>query len=130
MAQIAGHVMNSIFLDSLETDLERLERINHTISLIPDKHFEEGGVTLRQVESMCINPTEDLERIANQHAKQLPRAVRFLLRGIGATKLDESSLISYLLFEKPYCRELISLGYADAMQRREELREFMGLANN
>ena len=130
MAQIAGHVMNSIFLDSLETDLERLQRINHTISLIPDKRFEEGGVTLRQVESMCINPTEDLERIANQHAKQLPRAVQFLLRGIGAAKQDGSSLISYLLFEKPYCRELISLGYADAMQRKEEIKEFMGLANN
>jgi NTE family protein len=124
-AQIAGHVMNSIFLDSLETDLERLQRINRTISLIPDKHFEEGGVTLRPVASMAINPTEDLEQIANKYTKSLPRAVRFLLRGIGAVNKESSSLISYILFEKPYCRELIALGYADTMQRKEEIRKFL-----
>lgn len=128
-AQIAGHVMNSIFLDSLETDLERLQRINRTISLIPDKHFEEGGVTLRPVEPMAINPTEDLEQIANKYAKSLPRAVRFLLRGIGAVNKESSSLISYILFEKPYCRELIALGYADTMQRKEEIRTFLEIGN-
>lgn len=128
-AQIAGHVMNSIFLDSLETDLERLKRINKTISLIPDKHFEEGGVTLRPVEPMAINPTEDLEQIANKYAKSLPRAVRFLLRGIGAVNKESSSLISYILFEKPYCRELIALGYADTMQRKEEIRTFLEIGN-
>ncbi|HEX20019.1 MAG TPA: patatin-like phospholipase family protein [Acidiferrobacteraceae bacterium] len=125
LAQIAGHVMNSIFLDSLEIDLERLQRINKTISLIPDKRFEEGGVTLRPVEPMVINPTEDLQRIANKYAKHLPRAVRFLLRGIGAVNKESTSLISYILFEKPYCRELIALGYADTMQRKEEIRKFL-----
>jgi hypothetical protein len=31
-------------------------------------------------------------------------------------------LLSYLLFDGAYARELIALGYADAMLRREELQ--------
>ncbi len=38
-----------------------------------------------------------------------------------------SSLVSYLMFEKPYCCELIELGYNDAMARKQELIEFFDL---
>ena len=125
LAQIAGHILNSIFLDSLDADLERLWRINHTISLIPSKHLEEHGVTLRQVEALVISPSQDIQEYANRYAHELPRTIRFFLRGIGAFNKNGTSLVSYLLFEKSYCRELISLGYADAMQRKDEVVEFM-----
>jgi NTE family protein len=127
LAQVAGHVLNSIFLDSLEADLERLQRINRTVSLIPPQQRVEHGVMLRQVEALVIAPSQDIERIAARHAHRLPRPVRFLLRGIGAGRRAGANLVSYLLFEKPYCRELISLGYADAMMRREELLRFLGV---
>ncbi len=127
LAQITGHVLNSIFLDSLEADLERLQRINKTISLIPSEYLHEGGVTLRKVDVLVISPSEDLEKIAARHTGCLPRPVRFLLRGLGAYNRSGSNLLSYLLFEKPYCRALIGLGYADAMVRKDEILEFLGM---
>lgn len=127
LAQIAGHVLNSIFLDSLEADIERLQRINKTISLIPDDYLREHGVTLRKVEVLVISPSEDLEKIAARYVECLPRGVRWLLRGLGAYNRSGSNLVSYLLFEKPYCRALIALGYADAMVRRREIVEFLGM---
>jgi NTE family protein len=127
LAQIAGHVLNSIFFDALEADVERLQRINKTISLIPEAHLQEGAVMLRPVDVLVISPSEDLEQIASKHARFLPRPVRFLFRGLGAMKRGGSNLVSYLLFEKPYTRALIGLGYADAMVRRKEILEFLGL---
>jgi NTE family protein len=127
LAQIAGHVLNSIFLDSLEADLERLQRINKTISLISADQLREGGVTLRSVDVLVIAPSEDLEKIAARHAHHLPGAIRFLLRGLGAFNRYGSNLVSYLLFEKPFCRELIDLGYKDAMHRKEEILRFLDM---
>src|SRR3990170_632951 len=126
LAQIAGHVLNSIFLDSLEADLERLQRINKTVSLIPEPQRKERGVTLRKVDVLVISPSQDIEQIAARYAHRLPRSLRALLRGLGTFKRAGANLVSYLLFEKPYCRELISLGYADAMTRKREILEFLG----
>lgn len=126
LAQIAGHILNSIFLDSLEADLERLRRINRTVALIPSHQLEEGGVALRHVEVLTISPSQDIQAIAQRHVKDLPWTIRFLLRGLGGFRAENSSaLASYLLFERGFCSELISLGYADAMQRRDELMNFL-----
>ena len=125
LAQMAGHVLNSIFLDSLEADLERLERINKTISMIASEHLHDHG--MRKVDVLVISPSEDLEKIAARYVDCLPRAVRWLLRGLGAYNKSGSNLVSYLLFEKPYCRALIALGYADAMVRRQEILDFLGM---
>ena len=125
LAQIAGHVLNSIFLDSLEADLERMQRINKTVGLIPAEYLQEGSLTLRQVDVLMVSPSQDLEEIASRHVQHLPRPVRFLLRGVGAFNRDRTDLVSYLLFEKPFCRELIALGYADAMVRKQEIMDFL-----
>jgi NTE family protein len=129
LAQVAGHVLNSIFLDSMEADIERLRRINRTVSLIPPEHRVEveGGIKLRHVDALVISPSQDLEKIAAKHAHHLPRSVRYLLRGLGAFQRTGSNLISYLLFEQPFTRELMALGYADAMARKAELNVFLGL---
>ncbi len=127
IAQIAGHVLSSIFLDALETDLERLQRINKTVSLIPSHVLEEGGIKLKQINTLCISPSEDIDLIARNHAHHLPWTIRALLHGIGAYRREGASLISYLLFEKPYCCKLIELGYKDAMNQKTELQQFLGL---
>jgi NTE family protein len=127
LAQIAGHVLDSIFLDSLDADLERLERINKTLSLIPAERQQEGELRLRPVKALVIAPSEDLAKIAARHAHHLPRPVRYLLRGVGAYDRTGANLVSYLLFERPYTRELIALGYADAMLRRQEIEAFFGI---
>jgi len=126
LAQIAGHALNSIFLDSMEVDLERLQRINKTLSMIPPEVLSRNPAALRHVDFMVISPSEELEGIALRHAQALPRTVRLLFRSVGATERGGSTLLSYLLFEKAYCRELIALGYKDTMARRDNLRGFLG----
>lgn len=125
LAQIAGHVMNSIFLDSLAVDLERLERINRTVSCAPPEALKKMGLTLHHVDVLVLTPSEPLDAIAVKHVRNLPGTIRFLLRSVGAMRRGGANLASYLLFERGYCNELIALGYEDTMKRREEVESFL-----
>ncbi|HEU4350847.1 MAG TPA: patatin-like phospholipase family protein [Burkholderiales bacterium] len=127
LAQVAGHALNSIFLDTLMVDIERLERINRTVKLIPPERLAESNIHLRAVKVLFITPSQPLERIASRFIHELPRTVRFVLRPTGALNRAGSNLASYLLFEAPFCRALIELGYRDTMVREAEVREFFGL---
>ncbi len=128
LAQIAGHALNSIFLDSLEVDIERLQRINRTIRLISPEDRSRHDVQLREIDVLVISPSEEIDRIAARYTRELPRPIRFLLRGLGATRTGGATLTSYLLFEPAYCGALIALGYKDTMARREEILRFIGPA--
>jgi NTE family protein len=124
LAQIAGHALNSIFLDSLAVDIERLERINRTVRMIPAERLEGSGLMLRPVRVLVVSPSQPIERMAARFIHDLPRSVRFLLRPTGALSRSGSNLASYLLFEAPFCRALIDLGYQDTRAREAEVREF------
>ncbi|MBI1423683.1 MAG: patatin-like phospholipase family protein [Gammaproteobacteria bacterium] len=125
LAQIAGHILDSIFLDSLESDLERLERINKTIDIIPSRRLRKTESPLRKVSAYVIAPSINLGELAQEYMYELPRTLRYMLKGIGAMRRHGSGLTSYLLFEKGYCRQLIRLGYEDAMQEQDKLTEFL-----
>lgn len=125
LAQIGGHAMSSIFLDSLAIDIERMQRINQTVTLLTP---EQRQLTpLRPIEMLVIAPSERLDEIAARHVHALPRPVRLLLGAIGATEARGSALASYLLFEGAYTGELIALGRRDALVRRAEVLAFFGL---
>ena len=126
LAQIAGHALNSIFLDSLMVDIERLERINRTVKLIPPDKMTDSALQLRPVKVLFITPSQPLERIAARFIHELPGTIRFILRPTGALNRSGSNLASYLLFEESFCRALIDLGYQDTMARETEVREFFG----
>jgi NTE family protein len=126
LAQIAGHALDSIFLDALEVDLERLQRINRTLAIIPPETLAKNGYPLRAVDFRVITPSVPLSRIAAEYAHDLPRVIRGLLQTVGAMKRTGSNLVSYLLFEKSYCRALIRLGYSDTIAQRDELQDFLG----
>ena len=123
LAQVAGHALSSIFLDSLNVDIERVQRVNLTLAMLPPELRAQAA--LRPVEVLVIAPSERLDTLAAKHVKSLPWPVRMLLRGIGAMNRKGSALASYLLFEQDYTRALIDLGYADTMARREEVMRFL-----
>ncbi|MGH1373486.1 MAG: patatin-like phospholipase family protein [Cellvibrionaceae bacterium] len=125
IAQVFGHLFNSAFIDSLEGDLEHLERINDLLRLIPEDVREEQGMNLRPVETMVISPSKELDKMAGRKIRYMPKSVRVFLRSAGGTtKGGGAATTSYLLFEKPYIDELIELGYKDAMWERERIQEF------
>lgn len=123
LAQIAGHALNSIFLDSMEVDLERVRQINALVSAIPEEIS--ARMNLRHVEVLSIVPSASIEKLAERYAHELPWTIRWLLRLIGASNHRGTSLVSYLLSEKKFCNALIDLGYRDAMAQREELLKFI-----
>ena len=125
LAQIAGHALNRIFLDSLAVDVERLQRINRTLQCVEPDKAKEPGLSLRPIDVLVIHPSQQIERIAARYVQHFPRAVRFLLRAVGAMNRNGSNLASYLLFEAAFTGALIDLGYEDTMARGEEMLAFL-----
>ncbi|WP_042145961.1 MULTISPECIES: patatin-like phospholipase family protein [unclassified Pseudoalteromonas] len=124
ISSIAGHLLDTIFSDTLHSDIERLERVNRTVSLLPakDKHQE-----LKRVETFVINPSKNFNAIACEHYDRMPFAIKMILRLIGVKAHSESSLTSYLLFEKSYTRHLIEIGYEDGLNQIDEILEFLDI---
>lgn len=125
LAQIAGHALDSIFLDSMEVDLERVQRINRLVAAMPEEMQER--LELRHVDVLSISPSQPLDKIAQRFAKELPWTIRLLLRLVGATNRSGAILLSYLLSESGYCNALIELGYQDALLRRDEILRFLDM---
>jgi NTE family protein len=128
LAQIAGHALSNIFLDALAVDVERMQRINQTLALVPERAL--ASTPLRHIDVLVIAPSQRLDDIAAHHQAALPVPIRALLRGVGVTGDDRDkrggALVSYLLFEAPYTRELMALGEADLLARRADVLRFFG----
>jgi NTE family protein len=124
LAQIAGHALNSIFLDSMEVDLERIQRINRTLSFVAEESRQK--LNLHHVDVLIISPSQSIEKIAARHLGSLPWTIRLMLRLVGVFPHGSgASLLSYLLSDKGFCRDMIDMGYRDAMARKDEILAFI-----
>jgi NTE family protein len=115
-----GFMLDSLFMDQLNADLERIGRYNETN-------------TARRIEFLVMTPSRDVNEIARRHSRELPRSLRALMRTLGANNAGNNTastlLLSYLLFERGFTRELIALGVEDARARADEIRAFLALEN-
>ena len=128
LAQVGGHVLSNVFLESLAVDLERMERVNRTLEMMT--LGQRLATSLRSVKALVIAPSERIDDIAARHQKHLPRTVRALLRGVGSSSassdLSGSALASYLLFEAPFTQEVMALGERDTLAQRQAVCDFFG----
>lgn len=126
VAKIVGHMLNSAFLDSMESDLETMRTINQLVAAIPERQRREQNINhLRAIETLAISPSADIDAIAERHIHELPRSIRTFLKVTGATgRGGGTSATSYLLFEPHFCRELIALGERDALAKRSAIEDF------
>jgi NTE family protein len=123
-AKMMGHMLNAAFLDSMETDVERLRRINRTVDKIPESVRKKEGMELKSIELLEINPSRSIDELAGQHAHEIPRALKLALGGSGNASQNGSGILSYLLFSRGFCKSLIDLGFQDANEREDEIRAF------
>jgi len=124
-AHLAGYMLDTLFMDGLYADLERVTRINLMLEQLGAERLEPPIARLRPISTLVIVPRQDIRDVAARHVRELPRPFRLLLRGLGAMNKDGMQLVSYLSFESGFTRELIEMGYRDALDREEELRAFM-----
>jgi NTE family protein len=124
LADIAGVALNSLFLDALEFDYERLQRINETVQLLTEEAREKHPSRLKVIPTLLIRPSEDLGLEASDEFRRFPAMLRFLLRGLGASPEKGADLLSYLAFDRNYTRKLVALGVRDAEAQRAEIQEF------
>lgn len=120
-AQVLGNLMNAVFLDVLDQDARRIDRVNSILRELPAER--QGG--LRPVKLLIVRPSQDLGKLAGQYELRLPRVFRFLTRGLGTRETKSPDFLSLLMFQHDYLRHLIAIGEHDAELRGDEIRAFV-----
>jgi NTE family protein len=120
-AQVVGVLMNSIFLDLLDHDALRLERLNKLLEHVAPQDRE----GLRPIRLLILRPSRDLGKLASRYEPRLPPAFRFMTRGLGTRETESSDALSLILFQPDYLRALMEVGEADAHANADRIREFL-----
>jgi NTE family protein len=125
-AQVMGVLFDAVFLDLIDQDAMRMDKMNEVLARVP-KTRREG---LRIVDLMVVRPSCDLARIAAEYEPRLPRAFRMLTRGLGTSETAAPDVLSMLMFQDDYVKRLIALGEEDAERRADEIDAFMSSDGN
>ncbi|MBC7420769.1 MAG: patatin-like phospholipase family protein [Bdellovibrio sp.] len=121
MIRILNTLLNAVLLDSVEQDVMRIQRINQLTQFVDSKKKLSSG--LKEIPALCIAPSQDIGEIARSHAHRLPRLLRMTISAFGSLD-DASEILSYLLFEPNFCKQLIDMGYQDAMDSKSQIKKF------
>lgn len=122
VAKVANALMNAVMMDGLETDIQRLQQINQSYALLTSQ--ERKRVHFREIENIWISPSVDFSEIASKRSDELPRIIRYLLRGPGSIE-ESGEMMSYLLFTPNYCKQLIEIGFADGMKEKSRIEHIL-----
>jgi NTE family protein len=117
MIRILNTLLNAVMMDSIEQDVQRIQRINQLVDL------SQKNSTLKKIPALCISPSRHIAELARERSHKLPRILRMTISAFGS--LDEASeIISYLMFDSDFCKKLIEIGYEDALNNKNEIAQF------
>lgn len=116
--RVLGSMMNALFLDNLDRDLEMLDNLNQRLKLgkITSSHW-------RYISTSNISPSADLGSYAQDYEHNVTFLLRFLMRLLG-TPVQTGDFLSFLLFDGEYAGKLIDIGYQDALNQPQEIMDF------
>jgi NTE family protein len=123
-ATVLSVLLESVFLDMLESDAAELRRMNRLIA----EHPRSQELGLRRVDALVIRPSQDLSVIASEFECELPRVLRYVIRGLGSRDTNRSDLIATLLFQPLFIRKMLEIGERDGAHRAAEVGAFLGLS--
>ncbi len=120
-AQLAGVMLNAIFLDAIDQDALRLERVNRLLSQTDPENWG----TLRPIRLLVLRPSVDLGKLAAEFEPKLPKTFRFLTRGLGTRETTSPDMLSMLMFQSDYLSRLIEIGERDTEARMPEIESWL-----
>jgi NTE family protein len=121
-AQVLGQLMNAIFLDNIEEDVIRMQRMNDLLRKMAP-HERDG---LKAIDLMVLRPSVDLGKLAGEYEQYLPREIKLIARALGVKETNSADFLSLVLFEPEYTRRIIDIGESDISGRIAEIRAFLG----
>ena len=127
LGEILGTIMNGLFFDSLDGDLERIARINRGVHVMTAEAKASQPDGLREVPILSLAPHSAAAKPPTWELSNMPKTLSFLMRGLGVSENKGSDLLSYLAFEPEYLSSLIQNGIDDTMDRKDEIRDFFEL---
>lgn len=116
VAKVVNLLLNAVLLDNVEHDVERLIRMNQIVTQAENS----PNLSYKKLDFVFISPSRDIGALASKHISKVPRIIRYLIKGLGTLE-DANELVSYLLFESPFCSELIEMGFQDALDDKEKI---------
>ena len=119
--QIAGQLLNAMFLDDLDNDARELDRLNLLLRDLPPA--KRRG--LRPIQVLVARPSRDLGHLVARFEPKLPPLFRYLTRSLGSRETSSPDLLSLLAFDPGYLSALMDLGEADAAAQGEKIRAFI-----
>jgi NTE family protein len=120
-AQVLGVLLNAVFLDVIDQDAVRLERINQLVRLLPPERRE----AMRVVDLLTARPSRDVGRLVTEYEPELPKSFRFLMRGLGTRQTRSNDVLSLIMFQADYLGRLIEMGASDAQEMSASIERFL-----
>lgn len=120
-AHILGGILNGLFLDNLDRDIEMVNRMNDIARLL--SMWKKRRSPWRPIETLHLRPSRDIAAIAQAQYHSMSAMLRYLLNILGA-KSRSGDLLSFLLFEQDFTRELVRLGFQDTIVAQDDVLRF------